>query len=70
MFTLGGNASKVKQSKQSKHQAPLFWATKREGVASEVLPLQKEGGAEQVLAMLKVGRCGHTQFCGSFNTGA
>ena len=30
-------------------------ATKREGGAREVLPLQK-GGAEQVLAMLKGGR--------------
>ena len=37
-------------------------ATKREGGAREVLPLQK-GGAEKVLAMLKGG---HTKFWGRF----
>ena len=37
-------------------------ATKREGGAREVLPLQK-GGAEKVIAMLKGG---HKKFWGSF----
>ena len=35
----------------------------RGGGACEVLPLWKEAGAEQVLAMLKAG---HTKFWGSF----
>ena len=38
------------------------------GGGHEVLPYEKGGGAEIVLAMLKGG--GHDRFCSSFNTGA